>query len=131
MPTKDEINLKAKESGCDAVLVVSVLHKEEAISFNKGTSTKANSQFLAGILGMALGKKTDNINPIPPVSIPGSYTREKDYFIIQSVLYDVATEEIMYFVQSTNFKISSMDKIRKSYTATLIAQLETNKLLKK
>ena len=82
VPTKEEIDKKAKENGCDAVFILSILRKEEAITFNKGTNTKANSQFLAGLMGMALEKKGDyrtqgNIKEIPAVSIPGQYTHEK------------------------------------------------------
>ena len=136
IPAKEEIDSKAKENRCDAVFILSVLRKEEAVAFNKGTNTKANPQFLAGVLGMVLGKKGDfrtqgDIKDIPAVSIPGQYAHEKGYFIIQSFLYDVATTDIMFSGQSENFDISSLDKISKSYPATLIVQLEKEKLLKK
>src|SRR4051812_48313384 len=41
MPTKDEVVAKVKESGCDGVLVATVLKKEEAVSFTPGTTAYA------------------------------------------------------------------------------------------
>jgi hypothetical protein len=50
-------------------------------------------------------------------------------FIFQSNLYDVPAEELMFSFQSENIDISSLDKTSKSYSITLIAQLEKEKLL--
>ena len=129
LPTKDEIELKVKESGCDAILIVLLLRKEEAVQYTPGTVTKANSQFLAGILGDVL-KRGGNVNPIPGVNIPGSFSHGDKNFILQSNLYDVPAEEMMFSFQSENIDISQLDKISKSYSATLIAQLKKEKLLK-
>ena len=130
LPTKDEIELKVKESGCDAILIVSVLGKGETVEYTPGTVTNANSQFLAAILGDVL-KKGGNVSPIPSVNIPGSFSHGGMNIILQSNLYDVPAEELMFSVQSENIDISSLDKISKSYSATLIAQLKKEKLLKK
>ncbi len=135
-PAKEEIEAKAKENGCDAVLIVSFLQKEQAISFKEGFSRKANTPFLTGLLEMAFTKNRDFrqqgiVKETPAVDIPGQYSIKKDAFIFQSIFYDLSTEEIMNSVQSENFDIASMDKISKSYTAKLMAELEKEKLLKK
>ncbi|HET6769697.1 MAG TPA: hypothetical protein VFH08_19955 [Chitinophagaceae bacterium] len=130
LPTKDEIESKVKESGCDAILIVSVLRKGETIEYTPGTVTNANSQFLAGILGDAL-KKGGNINPVPGVNIPGSFSHGDPNFILQSNLYDVPAEELIFSVRSENIDMSSLDKTGKTYSATLIAQLKKEKLLKR
>ena len=57
-------------------------------------------------------------------------TKEKTYFM-QGNLYDAASEEIMWSVQSKIFNPSSVKKFSKSYTASLVKQLEQEKLLKK
>lgn len=129
LPTKDEIELKVKESGCDAILIVSVLRKGETVEYNPGTVTKANSQFLAGILGDVLNRR-GNINPIPAVNVPGSFSHGDMSFILQSNLYDVPAEELMFSVQSENIDMASLDKISKSYSTTLIAKLKKENLLK-
>jgi len=130
LPTKDEIESKVKENGCDAILIVSVLRKGETVQYTPGTVTNANSQFLAGILGDVL-KKGGNVNPIPGVNIPGSFSHGDMNIILQSNLYDVPAEELMFSFQSENIDIASLDKISKSYSTTLIAQLKKEKLLKK
>jgi hypothetical protein len=130
IPVKEEIDLKAKENGCDAVLIASLSRKEEVVNVIEGTTINANNQMLAGILGSILNKG-GHAEPVAGVYKPASYSHEKGYFIIQSFLYDVASGTIIYSAQSPNFEISSLDKIRKGYTTTLIAQLEKEKLLKK
>ena len=130
LPAKDEIELKVKESGCDAILIVVLLRKGETVEYTPGTVTNANSQFLAGILGGVLNRG-GNVEPIPGVNTPGSFSHSDMNFILQSNLYDVPAEELMFSFQSENIDISSLDKISKSYSTTLIAQLEKEKLLKR
>ena len=130
LPTKEEIELKVKESGCDAILIVALLRKGESLEYTPGTVTNANSQFLAGILGDIL-KRGGNINPVPAVNIPGAFVYDDMNFILQSNLYDVPAEELMFSVQSGNIDMSSLDKISKNYSTTLIAQLQKEKLLKR
>ena len=131
IPVKEEIDLKAKENGCDGVLIVSLSRKEEVVNVIPGTSVNANNQIIAGILGGILNQGGHAAEPIAGVYRPASYSHEKGYFIIQSFLYGVTSGTIRYSAQSPNFEISSLDKIRKGYTTTLIAQLEKEKLLKK
>src|SRR4030095_17201404 len=64
------------------------------------------------------------------VSDPSYYAAEKDYFI-QSNLYDAASEEIMWSVQSEVYSPSTLEKFSKSYTAGLLRKLEKDKMLKK
>ena len=128
LPAKDEIVLKVKESGCDAILIVSLLRKSETVEYTPGTVTNENSQFLAGILADVL-KRGGNVNPIPAVNTPGSFSRGDMNFILQSTLYDVPAEELMFSFLSENIDISSLDKVSKSYSTTLIAQLKKEKLL--
>lgn len=133
VPAKEEIELKVKESGCDAILVVSLVRKGESLSYTPGTFTDANSQFLVGILSSAIRKEggISTIPEIPAVAIRGHYSHGTDNFILQSNLYDAATEEIMCAAQPENINIASLDEISKNYSAALIAQLKKEKLLKK
>jgi hypothetical protein len=49
---------------------------------------------------------------------------------MQSNLYDVASEEIMWSVQSNVFDPSSLSQFSKAYTSQLIKQLKEEGLLK-
>jgi hypothetical protein len=50
---------------------------------------------------------------------------------MQSNLYDVASEEIMWSVQSKVFSPETIKKFSQAYTSTLVKQLEKAKLMKK
>ena len=131
-PTREEFNSKAKENACDAVLIAYISGKEESVTLVKGTTLKENQQLLVGIVAGLLTKDYTNETPtIQAVNIPSSYSHEKAHFIIQSFLYDVATETIAYSGQSASFEISSLDKIQKEYATTVITELEKEHLLRK
>lgn len=125
LPTKDEVISKIKETGCDGAFVASVLKKEETIGYTPGTSAYAVNPYV-GYSGTITGYYS---YWYPSVSTASYYDHEKTYFV-RSNLYDVATEEIMWSVQSKVFSPSSIKKFSKDYTTTLIKQLEKQKLLK-
>jgi hypothetical protein len=129
LPTQAEIELKVKESGSDAILIVSLLRKGETIGYTRGTDLKANSQFLAGILGGILNSGGTTA-PVSAVNVPGSFTHGNVNFIIQSNLYDMPAETLIYSSQSENIDITLIDEVSKTYAATLLAQLKKEKLLK-
>ncbi len=130
LPGKEEIELKVKESGCDAILIVSIFRKGETIGYTPGTVTNANDQFLAGILGDVL-KRGGNTTPVSGVNVPGSFSHGNVNFIFQSNLYEMPAEALVYSVQSGNIDITSLDEVSKSYAKGLLAQLRKEKLLKR
>src|SRR5689334_7142170 len=123
LPTKDDVVAKVKESGCDGVFVAAVLKKEESLGYTAGTtaySVQPYQTYYPGYYSYWY----------PSVSTPSYYDHEKTY-VIQSNLYDVASEEIMWSVQSKVFSPETLKKFSQSYTSTLIKQLEKSKLIKK
>jgi len=123
VPTKDEVVAKVKETGCDAVFVATLLKKEESIGYTQGTSAYAIAPYQTYYPGYYSYW-------YPSVSTPSYYDHEKTY-VMQSNLYDVASEEIMWSVQSKIFSPETLKKFSKQYTSTLIKQLEKEKLIKK
>jgi hypothetical protein len=111
VPTKEEVVAKIKETGCDGVFVAALLKKEEAVGFSQGNTAYYTYWY-------------------PSVSTPDYYSHDKTY-VMQSNLYDVASEEIMWSVQSKIFDPETLKKFSKAYTSTLIKQLEKEKLIKK
>lgn len=125
-PTKEEIVSKVKSTGCDAVFIASMLKQEEEVRYVPGSTSYTimpTYTWSGNYYGYYNHYYIDN-------STPSSYDQKKNYFI-QSNLYDVASEEIMWSVQSEVFNPSSLDKFSKSYTSSLIKQLEDEGLLKK
>jgi hypothetical protein len=123
LPTKDEVVAKVKESGCDGVFVAAVLKKEESVGYTAGTTAYSVQPYQTYYTGYYTYW-------YPSVSTPSYYDHEKTYFM-QSNLYDVASEEIMWSVQSKVFSPESIKKFSQAYTSTLVKQLEKEKLIKK
>lgn len=101
-PTKEDIKGKVISFGCDGVFVASLLKKEESIHYTPGVTTYTTRPFY-----LWQGNYYDYYsNFYPTVSSPGYYNNNNTYFM-QSNLYDVASEEIMWSVQSKVFHASS------------------------
>ena len=123
LPTKDEVVAKVKETGCDGVFVATLLKKEESVGYTAGTSAYSIQPYQTYYTGYYTYW-------YPSVSTPSYYDHEKTY-VMQSNLYDVASEEIMWSVQSKVFSPETIKKFSQAYTSTLIKQLEKKKLIKK
>jgi len=123
LPTKDEVVAKVKETTCDAVFVATLLKKEESVGYTPGTSAYSVAPYQTYYPGYYSYW-------YPSVSTPSYYDHEKTYFM-QSNLYDVASEEIMWSVKSKIFSPETLKKFSKQYTSTLVKQLEKEKLIKK
>jgi hypothetical protein len=125
-PAKEDVISKVKESGCDAIFVATLLKKEDDVRYTPGTTAYSPLPYYTWS-GNFYGYYN---NYYPTVSTPGYYSKEKSYFI-QSNLYDVATEEIMWSVQSKIFDPASLKGFSKTYTSELIKKLEKETLFKK
>ncbi len=125
-PTKEEIIAKVKESGCEAVFVTALLKKEEAIRYTPGSESYTampNYTFVGSYWGFYT-------NYYPNVSTAAYYTNDKTYFMLSN-LYDAASDEIMWSAQSEIFSPSNLSSFSKSYTSTLMKQLQKENLVKK
>src|SRR5215467_9293368 len=120
LPTKEEVVAKVKETGCDGAFVAAVLKKEESVGYSPGTTAYSIQPYQTYYTGYYTYW-------YPSVSTPSYYDHEKTYFM-QSNLYDVASEEIMWSVKSKVFSPGSIKKFSHAYTSTLIKQLEKEKL---
>jgi hypothetical protein len=126
IPTRDEIVNTVKASGCDGVLISSLFKKEEAVNYTPGTTAYSTSPEFA-FVGNYVGYYT---HYYPTVSTSSYYSHDKSYFV-QTNLYDVSSEQIMWSVKSKIFNPSSLDDFINTYLSDLIRQLEKAKLLKK
>lgn len=126
MPPVEEIDAKLKESGCDAIFIVSLLNKDESVRYVPGSTTYSQRPDYS-FHGSYLGYYS---NWYPAVSTPDYYAHNKSYFM-ESNLYDTASGDIMWSVQSEVFNPESIKKFSNEYTVTLIKLLEGNKVLQK
>jgi len=123
VPTRDQVVSKVKESGCDAVFVAALLKKDESVHYEPGKTAYAIQPYYTYYSAYYS-------NWYPTVSTKDYYAHDKSYFM-QSNFYDAASEEIMWSVQSDIFNPSSIKEFSRTYTSTLIKQLEKAELLKK
>ena len=126
VPSKEEVVGKVKASGCDAVLLSSLVNKEDRINYTEGKTgyIPMNSYTPAGnYYSYYSGSYTT-------VTKPSYYTNDKVYFM-QSNLFDVASEEKMWAVESEIFNPSNIVQFSKSYTQSLVSKLKKAKLIKK
>jgi len=125
-PTKDEVLNKVKENNCDAIFVAALLKKEDSLRYTP-SKTKYAPNTHAATYGNFYGYYS---NYSTALSTNAYYTQEKKYFI-QSNLYDVATKEIMWSVQSKIFDPASLKDFSRVYTGSLIMKLENSTILQK
>ncbi|MEN9686024.1 MAG: hypothetical protein RLZZ28_1810 [Bacteroidota bacterium] len=126
LPSKETIVAKVKESGCDAVFIASLLKKDESVRYTPGQEAYSVQPYYTWS-GNYIGYYS---HWQPTVSTASYYTQEKAYFM-QSNLYETASQEIMWSVQSQVFDPKNIGKFSKSYTSTLVGQLSQEGLLKK
>ncbi len=125
-PTREEVVSKIKTSGCDGVFIASLLRKEDRMKHTEGTTAYApmtNYTPAGNYYAYYSGSYST-------ISTPSYYTNDKVYFM-QSNLYDAASEEKMWAVDSEIFNPSNIDAFSKSYTKTLMSKLKKARLIKK
>jgi len=123
VPAKEDIIAKVDSSGCDAVFVASLLKAEEDVHYTPGQTTYSLQPY-------ATYYPAYYSHWAPAVDEPGYFSHEKNYFM-QSNLYDVASKEVMSSVQSPVFSPPDLKGFSRSYTSTLVKQLEKENIIKK
>ncbi len=125
-PAVDDLIAKIKASDCDAVFVASLLDKNDDIRYIPGGThytMRSDYSWAGSFYGYYYHYYTT-------VSTPGYYSSDKTFFM-QSNLFDKASQELMFSVQSEIFNPSSLASFSRTYTSTLMKQLGNAKLLKK
>lgn len=125
-PAVDALIEKIKASDCNAVFVTSLLDKNDEIRYSTGGTyyTMRSDYSWAGTF---FGYYTHYYST---VTTAGYYSNDKTYFM-QSNLFDKASQELMFSVQSEIFNPSSLASGSRTYISTLMKQLDKAKILKK
>jgi len=125
-PAVDDLISKIKASDCDGVFLASLLDQTQAVDFTAG-GTHYTAQTDYSWSGTFFGYYSHYYSTI---STPGYYSNNKTY-VMQSNLFDKASQEKMFSVQSDIFNPSSLASFSRTYTSTLMKQLGKAKVLKK
>lgn len=122
MPTKEEILAKIKESGCDAVIVVTLLKKVDNINYTPGSSANAI---------VPIGSFYNYYSYYYTTVSTPAYISEDKIYVMQTVLFDVATEEKMWTAESSVMNPSSLQRMSRVYVNKLVNQLTEQGAIKK
>lgn len=119
-PPIDSVVYQVKQTGSDAVFVAVLVKKEEMLAYTPGNTTFSWMGNITGYYDFVYST----------VTRPGYFTDDKS-FIVQSNLYDAATESILLSVVSPVSNPASMDEFTAEYMKTLASQLKKAKINKK
>jgi len=124
-PEKNEILDMVKSKNADAIFTVSILDKETESRYVPGSST-----YYAPMQYGYYGRFSTYYNSVYPMAYdPGYYVEDKIYYL-ESNLYDVETEELIWSAQSKTMNPSDIDSFAKDYTKTMVNNLIKEGILK-
>jgi len=115
---KAAILAKVRELGCDAIVTSALIDKQSEQRYVPGTTTMYSPY--GGYGGYGFGGYYGYMYPTM-YSTPGYYTTEKTYFIETNV-FDVASEKMIYSIQSQAYDPNSITSASRDYTAVIVDQ---------
>ncbi len=118
---------KVNESGCSSVLIVSLLDSKNETKYIKGSSYTYDPLAYNGFYGTY---PTYVASTYSTISTPGYYVSDNTYYI-ESNLYDVATQGILFSIQTKAVNPDDINKASHEFAKTLVDELKDNGLLKK
>ena len=124
-PGRDAIVQKIKESGCDGVFTSALVNTKSETRYVPGTTTMYAPYPAYGYYGTFGGYYGYHSTFMYD---PGYYVEDKTYYI-ESNLYDLATGDIVWSVQSEAYDASDLKSLSKEYAALLINKLKQEGVL--
>jgi hypothetical protein len=126
-PGEAVIVQKIKETGCDGVFTIVLSDSKSETRYVPGTTTMYAPYPAYGHYGTFGGYYGYHG---AYVYDPGYYVNDKTYYI-EGNLYDLATTEIVWSVQSEAYNPSDLNSFSKEYTMTLFDKLGKEGVLNK
>ena len=122
--SKDEMAEVIKRTGCDAVFIIAVLDVLSVETYNPGTAYYPMNY---GMYGSYYGYYN---HYYPQVYSPGYYSTDKTYYI-ETNFYDVASDQLLFSIQSEAYNPTSLESWFKEYSYNLIKELKNEGLITK
>jgi len=116
-PDKAAIIAKVRQLGCDAILTSALIDKTSQQHYVPGMVSYAP---FVGFGGLGFGGYYGYMYPMM-YSSPGYYTTEKTYFIETNV-FDVASENMIYSIQSQGYDPATITSFSRDYSAAVTEQ---------
>lgn len=122
--TKEQLAEAIQKTGSDAVLTIAVLDVLQVETYNPGTAYYPMNY---GMYGSYYGYYSYYS---PMVYSPGYYSTDKTYYI-ETNFYDLASDQLLWSIQSEAYNPTSLERWFKEYSYQLLAELRSEKLLSK
>lgn len=127
MPSRDELLKTIRSTNAQTIFTVTLQDKETSTRYVPGT----NSYYPMGMGYGYYGNFYGYYSSVYPIMYdPGYYKTDKVYYI-ESNLYDVSSEELIWSAQSATYNPSDLENFIKGYTKTLLEQLQKDGVIKK
>lgn len=123
-PDREELLSRISDSGADAILTVALIDKETETRYVPGSAGYTPFPRF-GYYGTFSGYYN---TWYPTLYDPGYYEKEKVYFI-ETNLYDVETEALLWSAQSETYDPSSLPNFAKEFSEVVVSRLERDELL--
>lgn len=125
--TKDEILNYVKDKGMDAVLVTRLVDTKEEKAYYPPTSV---SYYGGGYYGGARHRYYNNFGSYyDTVYMPG-YTTTYTTVILETNLYDAASQELVWSMSSDTFDPASSNKLSESVSKKVVQALQQDNLIR-
>jgi len=126
-PTEADVLAKVREQNCDLIFTVSLLDSKSETRYVPGTTSYYYAPYPTyGYYG-GFGSYYGHYGPA--VYSPGYYTTDKSYYL-EGNLFDVATEKILWSIQTVTYNPDGIKQFSASYCKLLVDQAQYDDLLK-
>lgn len=119
LPTKEEALEIIKKAGAELIFTTALVDEKSENRYVQGTSFVP--RYYGGYRGYYMGSSL--------YYQPGYYTTDKTYFL-ESNLFDVATETLIWSAQSQVYNPVSIQNSSKGYTDMMLEKMEKDGILK-
>jgi hypothetical protein len=119
--TREQLTASIKKTGCDAVLILALLDSKTVESYNPGT---VYAPVNYGYYGSYYGYYNYYY---PVVYSPGYYSVDKTFYL-ECNLYDLASDKLLWSVQSEARNPKDLNSWFKNYSNMLISHLKSKGL---
>jgi hypothetical protein len=124
LPTKEQLLARIRRTGVSTILTMTLINKDSQQRYVRGGAMYMPYRYYGGFGGFY-----NYYNFMyPTIFDPGYYVTDKRYFL-ESNLYDVATEKLIWSAQSETVNPGSIDNFVRDYPKVVVAQMVKDGLL--
>ncbi len=124
LPTKEQLLSRIRRTGASTILTMTLINKDSQQRYVPGGTVYMPYRYYGRFGGFY-----NYYNFMYPIVFdPGYYVTDKRYFL-ESNLYDVATEKLIWSAQSETVNPGSIDNFVRDYPKAVVAQMVKDGLL--